>query len=80
MMPGAVILDLDSYRRRGARNSRPASIRILALDNCEDAYRRCDWKAFDRWFRVLAMTREPPLRCRMQILSLPTICLSMSVQ
>jgi hypothetical protein len=57
-MPGAVILDLDSYRRRGARNSRPAPIRILALDNCEDAYRRCDWKAFDRWFRVLAMTRD----------------------
>jgi hypothetical protein len=61
-MPNAVILDLDSYRRRGTRNSQPDAVRTLALDECEEAYRQCDWKAFDRWFRILAMTRDRCVR------------------
>jgi len=57
-MPSAVILDLDSYRRRGTRNSKPDAVRTPALDKCEEAYRQRDWTAFDRWLRILAMTHD----------------------
>ena len=57
-MPNAIILELDSYRRRRTGRFKSEWFRELAPDMCEEAFKRRDWTAFDRWFRVLTMTRQ----------------------
>ncbi len=57
-MPTAILLELDSYRRRRTGRFKSERFRELALDMCEEAFKRRDWVAFDRWFRVLTMTRH----------------------
>lgn len=57
-MPTAIILKIESYRRTRGPRSGPQRLRALALDRCEEAYLRRDWIAFDRWLRILSLTRR----------------------
>jgi hypothetical protein len=62
-----VIADFwEWYNRRSERQDN--GVADLALDKCEEAFQRCDWKGFGYWYRVYRRERgnhHPPSRlCR----------------
>jgi len=45
----------DWYQRRRVRQ---APVAALALDKCEETFRRCEWDSFDHWYRIYLRERS----------------------